>query len=144
MNETRLELQQIIPAPREKVFAAWTDPEQLKKWFGPNEAFKVPSVLIDLKVGGIYRIEMLAPDGSTHTAHGEYLEILPPEKLVFTWGWEGNAEFPKNTRVTVKFIAKGDTTEIQLSHELLPSVDSKRLHGEGWTGSLQRLQQFMA
>lgn len=143
MSETTLELRQLVPAPREKVFAAWTDPEQLKKWFGPNEAFQVPEASVDLKVGGRYRIQMLAPDGGVHTAHGEYLEIQAPEKLVFTWGWEGNADFPKNTRVTVKFVARGQETEVQLSHELLPNADAKRLHSEGWTGSLERLGKFL-
>lgn len=143
MIETALELCQKVPAPREKVFAAWTDPEQLKKWFAPNEAFQVPEASVDLKVGGRYRIQMLAPDGGIHTAHGEYLEIVPPEKLVFTWGWEGNSEFPKNTRVTVKFVAQGQETEVQLRHEWLPNAGAKRLHGEGWTGSLDRLQKFL-
>ncbi len=141
MSETTLQLNQLVPAPREKVFAAWTESEQLKKWFSPNPNFQVPVAEVDLKVGGAYRIQMLSPEGKTHTAFGQYLEIRPPEKLVFTWGWEGDPDFPRETRVTVQFLAKGNQTEVVLTHEYLPSANSRDLHREGWTGCLHHLER---
>ena len=90
----RLEIKRLIKAPRERVFEAWTNAEQLKKWFGPDEDIVVPQTKVDLRAGGKYRIQMKKPDGEFHTATGTYREVKPPERLVFTWSWEKDGSEP--------------------------------------------------
>ena len=80
--DTTLQLKRTFEAPRERVYRAWTDPEEMKNWAAPSEDYEVAAV-VDLRVGGKYRIQMTHRDGAVHTAHGEYREVSPPEKLVF-------------------------------------------------------------
>lgn len=137
-TETALIIRKKFNAPRSKVFEAWTQPEMLKQWFSPNETFLVPIAAVDLKVGGTYRIGMRPPDRETlHVATGVYREIRPPEKLVFTWSWEGE---PMETLVTVEFRDLGDATEVMLKHEYFPDALTRDKHSEGWTGCLEQLR----
>ncbi len=146
-----LEIKRLIKAPRERVFAAWTDPEQLKKWFGPDENFVVPLAKVDLRAGGKYRIQMKSPDGEFHTAVGTYREIKPPERLVFTWAWEkdgsepdfGEVE-PTEMLVTLGFHARGDQTELVLMQEKFASVESRDRHEHGWNGIFDKLEKMFS
>ncbi len=140
-SETTLQLKRIFPAPREKVFRAWTDPKELKKWFAPTDEYTVPFAEVDLRVGGNYRIAMQAPDGNLHIAIGTYREILPPEKLVFTWSWEG-ADM-QETLVIIEFRKQGNSTEVVLTHKLFPNVEARDKHSQGWTGCLDRLAKVL-
>lgn len=133
--DTWLEVRRIIPAPRERVFQAWTRPEEVKKWAAPGD-MNVPVAEVDLRVGGKYRIEMQAPNGARHIASGEYREITPPKRLVYTWGWEDTAL--KDSVVTVEFQDRGKSTEVILRHERLPDAESRARHLEGWTGCMNK------
>ena len=81
-----LRLTRTIAGSPDAVFRAWTDPEQLARWFGPG-AFTVVRAELDLRAGGAYRIVFDAGDGEPVTLTGEYVEIDPPRRLVFTWSW---------------------------------------------------------
>jgi uncharacterized protein YndB with AHSA1/START domain len=147
----RLEIKRLIKAPRELVFEAWTDPEQLKKWFGPDDDFVVPLVKVDLRVGGKYRIQMKRPDGEFHTAVGTYLEIEPPERLAFTWAWEkdgGEPDFgelePTEMLVALEFFPRGKQTELVLTQEKFASVESRDRHEHGWSGCFDKLEKFFS
>ena len=85
--QTSLRMTRLIKARREKVFEAWTRPEIIQQWMGPGPV-TVTRVPADAKVGGSYRIEM-DNAGTKYVTFGEYLEVVPNRKLVFTWGWEG-------------------------------------------------------
>ncbi len=87
---TTLEVSRTVAAPRETVFQAWTDPEILTKWWRVDAGWSTPIAEVDLRVGGRYRLGMFEPgkDGP-YVVGGEYREVTPPEKLVFTWIWEG-------------------------------------------------------
>lgn len=147
--DTTLRITRTFAAPREKVFRAWTDPKELKRWFAPSDDFSTPIAEVDLRVGGKYRIQMKAPDGQVHTMHGTYREVTPPAKLVFTWAWEevgcGGPEMTpeQETLVTLEFHDRGGTTEIILTHEFFPTVKARDSHDEGWTGCLNRLEKTL-
>lgn len=146
-SQTTLQITKIYQAPREEVFEAWTKPEALKQWFGPTDDFKTPSAEVDLRVGGKYRIQMLAPNGESHIVGGTYKEISAPGKLVFTWAWEagggcGDTEAGSTveTLVTVEFRNRDGETEMVLTHEQFPNPESRDKHNEGWSGCLDRLR----
>lgn len=141
-----LTITRIIDAPPERVFDAWIDPAQLARWLGP------PSITaeierLDLRPGGAYRIRMRRLDGSTNIITGTYREIAPPERLVFTWIWEGaaaalNAGQP--SLVTVSLAVRGGKTEMTLRHERLVSPEARDSHRHGWAGSFDRLSALLA
>ncbi len=85
-----LKLVRTFDASPEEVYRAWTDPSVIKRWFGPTPEFSTTIAEVDLKVGGKYRIGMKSPDGELYVATGVYQEIVPNEKLAFTWRWEGD------------------------------------------------------
>lgn len=140
--EVTLRIQRTYAAPREKVFQAWTDPEALKQWWGP-EGYATPSAEIDLRPGGRYRLGMKKlPDGDVFFLSGIFQEVRPPEKLVYTWRWENQAGFP-DTRVTVEFLERGGSTELLLVHELFKTEKDRDEHNKGWSGCLDRLGRYL-
>lgn len=139
---TSLRLSRVIKADAERVFWAWTEPEELKRWSCPEGGYTVADVKVDLSVGGRYRIQMKTPEGNTVAAHGIYKEIERPRKLVYTWDWEG--ESMGETLVTVEFNDLGGSTEVMLTHERFPSAEAKTGHEEGWTGCLNKLERMFA
>ena len=132
-----LEVKRSVAISRERVYAAWTDPLSVKNWFAP-EGMEAKGVEMDVRPGGSFRIGMQGPDGETVFATGEYRVVSPPERLVFTWLWEGD-DFPE-TVVTVEFHEQGDSTEILLMHDGLSSEESRANHEEGWLGILEKYE----
>lgn len=146
-QHTSLHFSHTFQAPPEKVFDAWTNPKALTQWFGPTDEFTVPLAEVDLRVGGAYRIQMKSPDGELHTVIGTYKEIIPSEKLVFTWAWEagsscGDAEAGESL-VTVRIQAQGSSTEMTLIHERFPDSETRDKHQQGWNGCLGRLGKIL-
>jgi uncharacterized protein YndB with AHSA1/START domain len=135
-----LQLKRTFKAPRQRVFQAWTEPEQMKHWSAPSDDFEVTAEA-DLRVGGKYRIQMKHKGGNVHVAFGEYREVKPPEKLVYTWAWEDGSV--TDTLVTVEFRDLGRETEVILTHERFTSTDWRDKHSEGWTGCLARLEKLV-
>ena len=146
-----LVIKKIIRAKREKVFEAFTDPRLLQKWLIGRAGWSGKSTM-DFRVGGSFRQEMIVgpvgdsacsgelPEGTVLPYYGEYLEILPPEKLVFTW----NSPSVQNTRVTVELTDRGDTTELWLTHELLETEALRTSHTGGWNVCLENLDQLFS
>lgn len=130
-----LRMSRVFSAPRQRVFDVWTRPEHLSRWWGVDRGYTAAIVEIDLRVGGRYRLGMKAPDDSLHIAVGEFREVTPPEKLVYTWSWEqgmpGATEM-RETLVTIEFIDRGGSTEMILTHEMFPTEDLRDLHAQGW------------
>ena len=137
-EETSLRLNRRFSAPRDVVFRSWTEPEELKKWFGPvGHATVIAEV--DLRVGGHYRIGMKkVPDGEVFHVSGTYREVSAPERLVFTWAWEGKEMDPTETLVTVEFRDLGAATEVALTHARFASAEQRDRHVEGWTSSFDK------
>ena len=142
-NET-LSLSRQLKAPKEKIFQAWTDPTLLTQWFGPHGVITTAAD-VDLRVGGQYRLTMQEPDGSIIQLGGEYRVIKPPHKLVFTWTLDGQScdgsdgHFAE-TLVTIELEEISGSCRLTLTHEFLPTEESKAGHSMGWTGSLDRLE----
>ena len=135
MSRTALQLQRIYNASREEIFEAWTDPAQMREWLCPAGA-TIPLIEVDLRVGGMFRIDMQSEHGtSSHT--GVYQEIIPPEKLVFTWSSINTQN--KETLVTVKLFDQGQQTELVLTHEGLPDKKVQEMHAMGWESILDKL-----
>ncbi|MCZ6491166.1 MAG: SRPBCC domain-containing protein [Acidobacteria bacterium] len=141
--KTTLTLRRTFQAPREKVFHAWTDPETLKKWWGP-EGYETPEAEVDLRVGGRYRLGMRKlPDGEVFFLGGTFREISPPERLVYTWSWEQASMDVGETLVTVEFREAGQSTEVVLKHELFPNEETREHHNQGWNGCLDKLTKLL-
>jgi uncharacterized protein YndB with AHSA1/START domain len=148
MNETAeenpvLHLSRFIAAPRDRVFTAWTTPEAIKVWFGPEDC-RVLKAEVDLRVGGAYSFSLSTQRLGEIKVSGRYREVTPPAKLIYTWRWEGHSELTTGTSlVTVEFIPRGAETEIRLTHEQLPSTESRDHHGHGWSGAIDKLEKYL-
>ena len=137
-----LRLVRIIKAAPEKVFAAWTDPQALKRWMAPSDDMEVTVAETDLETGGRYRIVMREPDGTEHRVGGVYRDIELGRKLAFTWAWESTPE--RETLVTVELPKNGAGTELTLTHTKFADQQSRDMHDQGWTGCIGRLERLMA
>lgn len=138
-----LSISKTIRAPRARVFAAWTDPAILTQWFGP-ENMTCERADVDLRVGGAYSIVMAATDGSRRTtATGEYTQIVPNQKLQFTW--HGCWRPDEISIVTVAFRDSSvpGATDVTILHERIAAEDSARGYESGWTGCLNKLSAFL-
>ena len=134
-DETRLMMTSLIKAPRAKVYAAWTNAETMKKWFAPGPRNPEPSVL-DVRVGGKYKIIMKG-ESDAPVVVGEYKEVIPSQKLMFTWQWEGSPNPPTLVTVTFKDIAGG--TEVVLVHEGFAMAEYTESHRQGWQAIMAKL-----
>lgn len=138
----RLVMTRRFKAPVERVYAAWTDPEQMKRWFAPGD-MSVPEASADVRRGGRYRVRMAGgEDGCEfHTTGGVYREVIVNERLVFTWQWEGS---DLETLVTLEFESlSANETQLTLTHEGFDSGDTRDKHGQGWDGCLANLERFV-
>jgi len=141
-DKTSIHIRRVYKAPVAAVYAAWTDPEQMKHWMGPSDAFGESEVTMDVRVGGRYRIVMHAPNGDTHRVGGEYREVVPNKRLVYTWAWESTPE--RESLVTLEFKPSGEGTELVLAHQRFADQEARDKHREGWDGCLGRLDRFIS
>ena len=135
MSKPALQLRRMYSASREEIFTAWTDPAQMREWLCPAGA-TIPLIEVDLRVGGVFRIDMQSEHG-IHSHTGVYQEIIRPEKLVFTWSSVNTQN--KETLVTVELIPRGQQTELVLTHKGLPDEKAQEMHVIGWTSILDKL-----
>jgi uncharacterized protein YndB with AHSA1/START domain len=142
-EKTSLHIKRFINAPRARVYAAWTDPAQLKEWWGP-ESVRTRNFAADVRVGGEYRWDLINQEDEEMSVFGEYRELVPEKKIVFTWKWDdGDVWENRNSVVTVELFDAAGGTELHLRHEQLPSTESRDRHNEGWNSVLDRLEKFL-
>ena len=134
-----LTIKRRFKAPPAKVYAAWCDPEKMSHWMGPSNVQNVVAEC-DLRVGGRYHIKMIVPDDE-HDVSGVYREIVPNEKLVFTWAWKSTPE--RESLVTVTFKEDNGGTIMTLLHEQFFDDDARDRHNAGWTSIMDRLETFL-
>lgn len=133
-----LSLTRRFRAPRARVWAAFTDPTELARWWGPRGA-SCRRIEADVRAGGRYRIEMVSGEANVFVLEGEYREVRAPERLSFTWVWAQGGMAGFETLVTLDFVAHGAETELRVRHELFPDTRARDLHNQGWGGGLDRL-----
>ncbi|MDQ6825946.1 MAG: SRPBCC domain-containing protein [Candidatus Eremiobacteraeota bacterium] len=149
MNQTQtpvvpaVVLRRKYKASRERVFAAWTQPEIAAKFLGPDDV-TVPEVQMDVRTGGSYRITMLMPDGERMIVRGIYREVRAPERLSMTWRWEEeNPADEHESLLTLDFHDLDGETELVLTHEQFISVESRDRHEHGWAIILDQLAEIV-
>ncbi|MGH2678868.1 MAG: SRPBCC family protein [Actinomycetota bacterium] len=134
MAERIVDVERHVAGTPAEVFAYLTDPEKYTRWKGHRAE-------LDPRPGGLYRVRM-GPDA---VALGEYVEVNPPTRVVFTWGWEGSDDVPPgSTIVEIHLREDGDGTLLRLRHTGFPSDTDADLHREGWEMYVGRLMELLA
>ena len=136
-------LRRTIPARRGEVFRAWTDPAELKRWWA-RPGFTVVDAQVDLRIGGGFRIDTRPDVGNVFSVFGTYREVRPPERLVYTWAWQGTRMDGIETLVTVDFREAGQDTEVLLTHEGFDTQGDHTAHRDAWIGCFDRLSQAIS
>ena len=143
-EKSSLTIRRLIKAPRERVYAAWTDPAQLKEWFGP-ETVTTERLIAEVRVGGEFRWELRNAEGEKVAMRGQYRELETNRKIVFSWQWEDDEDWENHVSVvTVELADSEDGTELHLTHEKLPNEQSRDGHSGGWNSALNKLEVFLA
>ena len=136
-----LTLHRTINAPVETVYAAWTDPEVLRRWLAPGDA-AVARAVADVVVGGTFLVEMRGADGESWLTRGLYREVVPNRRLVHTWCWKGSEV---ESLVTVELQpGSAGTTRLTLTHSRFAQVEARDKHEHGWIGCLAKLEALYA
>ena len=136
-------LRRTIPARRGEVFRAWTDPAELKRWWA-RPGFTVVDAQVDLRIGGGFRIDTRPDVGNVFSVFGTYREVRSPERLVYTWAWQGTRTDGIETLVTVDFREAGQDTEVLLTHEGFDTQGDHTAHRDAWIGCFDRLSQAIS
>lgn len=142
MSDPTIRIQRTLKAPPKKVFELWTEPEFVRQWFGGLDT-EVRGILMDLRPGGRYSLKVETEAGAS-TISGEFLEVDPPKRLVYTWRVEGPQGDMPSTTVEVTFEDKGGSTELSLSHGPFLQPESKAFHNDGWRACFAALDELIA
>ena len=140
-SDRLLVLTRLLNAPRERVFAAWTEPAHVVNWWGPH-GYQVVECEADLRVGGRWRVRMRSPEGGLHTSVGLYHEVAAPERLVFTFAWEGSEDGQPGHETLVDLRLEeeaGGRTRMTFRQAVFSSQESRDGHEGGWSQAFERL-----
>ena len=124
-----------------EVFTAWTDPEQLLKWWGP-EGMTMGEHKLDIREGGSFETTMVSSTGDTHTVGGKYLELTSPSRLVMTWAWIRDGKRGHETRITMELSAADGGTHMHFEQTAFENQDGRDQHNQGWSSSFNCLDQL--
>jgi uncharacterized protein YndB with AHSA1/START domain len=124
------------------VFRALTEPDELAKWWGPT-GFTAPSIELDLRVGGGYRIAMQPPEGDLFYLSGEFREVDSPSRLAYTFRWEDPDPDDRETVATLTLRDLGESTELFLAQSPFATEPRRALHRQGWTDSFDKLEELV-
>jgi uncharacterized protein YndB with AHSA1/START domain len=122
------------------VFRAFTEPALLTRWFSPGADIVIEVLVHELRSRGRYRFRYREPSGEISSVAGEFREVSPPTRLVFTWTWEPpDPHAGVETLVTVDFVAENAGTLVVVTHERFPDEQSRERHEKGWRATLERM-----
>jgi uncharacterized protein YndB with AHSA1/START domain len=131
-------LKRHINGKPEQVFAAWTDPQKIVRWFGPQQTLlDTVKAELDVRVGGKFWVRFNTGDGDFHKVGGTYREVFPHTRLQFSWAWHSTPE--RESLVTVTIREDGDGSMLTLLHEQFFDQAAADGHKRGWTGTLEKL-----
>jgi uncharacterized protein YndB with AHSA1/START domain len=145
----QVHITRFLRVPRERVFAAWTEPEQMKRWMGPEDSTCIEAES-DLRAGGRYRFVVRgtlpprdgeAPQERTNTVTGEYLEVRPPELVRYSW--RGDLSPGVESLVTLRLHEENCGTRLELLHEKLATIDSANNYNAGWNSVLDKFVAYI-
>ncbi|WP_395744831.1 SRPBCC domain-containing protein [Prosthecobacter sp.] len=145
-DTTALQIIRMINAPCERVYAAWTDPDLARLWWGADGC-STDELVLDVWRGGRFRWVARPADGEKLTIEGKFRVVRPYEKIVHTWQWVENAAWKDAlSLVTVEFLEKEDNTvtEVRLTHDKLPDEQSRDNRINEWNNALDRLEHLLA
>jgi glutathione S-transferase len=142
MQTFEVELTRFIRAPREKVFDAFVTRDALAAWMCPR-GMAAAEISIDPREGGRYRIVMRARDNSTYTVGGVYRELARPQRLVYTWQWEGDLMPGVETVITLTLSERDGGTELHMLHTGFPDATQRAAHHEGWNSTFNKLTDLL-
>ena len=125
------------------MFAAFTQAEELRKWWGPS-GFTVPRAELQARAGTTYRIDMQPPEGEPFSLIGEFREVEPPARLAYTFAWEEPDPDDVETLVELSFQALDGSTVVALRQGPFKTEARRALHRDGWTDSLDKLERLFA
>ncbi|HXG77804.1 MAG TPA: SRPBCC domain-containing protein [Methyloceanibacter sp.] len=140
LAEPSLTLKRRLKAAPAQVYAAWTDPAKIVKWFGPD-AGPVEHAELDVRVGGRYSLGFRTEDGEQHQVSGVYREVVPNERLSFTWAWRTMPE--RESLVTILIKPDGAGSLLTLIHEKFFDEPARDRHRDGWSGCLDKLERYL-
>jgi uncharacterized protein YndB with AHSA1/START domain len=141
-NGLVLKLKRVLDAPPVRIFSLLTEPAELATWWGPH-GFTTPEIELDLSVGGGYRYTMQPPEGEAFHLSGEFLEIDPPSRLVYTFRWDEPDPDDRETVVMLSLATLGDATEVSLSQGEFATDERLALHRSGWSDSFEKLGEVI-
>jgi uncharacterized protein YndB with AHSA1/START domain len=124
-----------------RVYKAWTEPAQIARWFGPGGSVVLESAF-ETHAGGRFMIHARGAKGEDHRVSGTVQQVVPDEKVVYTWAWQSTAE--RQSLVTVEFKPDGDGTLLILTHEQFFDDDARDRHNVGWSAVLDKLDVYLA
>jgi uncharacterized protein YndB with AHSA1/START domain len=141
--DRELTVSRMIDAPRAMVFRAWTEPQQIARWWGPK-GYTTDEYQMDVRPGGAYRFVMRSPEDTLHRKRGVYREIVAPERIVFTFAWEdADGRLGPELLVTVTLEDLGSKTRLTLHQATFDTVEWRDSHTAGWTSCLERFAEYM-
>jgi uncharacterized protein YndB with AHSA1/START domain len=135
-----LTIRRRVDAPPAQVYAAWTDPKRMVRWWGPGAA-EAHVAEADPRVGGWFRVKFRTPDGEEHDVRGIYRDVVPNRRLVFTWAWRTMPE--RESLVTVALQSEGEGTLLVLTHEQFFDESARDRHEYGWNAALDKLERYL-
>lgn len=143
-DDSTLIIERVLQASPQQVYDAWTDPEILVKWWGP-EGMTTPVCEMDVRPDGAWITTMRNSEGGEHTVSGKYKTLSPPDHLVLSWGWmQEDGTRGHETLVDVRMIAEGDKTRMIMTQKIFAEKVHRDNHNLGWSSSFNKLENLLA
>jgi uncharacterized protein YndB with AHSA1/START domain len=140
-DDRTLQIERTFQAPAAAVFDAFTSEEVLRRWWYTQRGWETTEAEVDLRVGGVVRVVFRDPDkGVDYAGSGRYTEIDRPNRLAFTWIWDGHT---RRTLIEIDFEEADGATTVRFAHRHLWDEDAVRSHVEGWTLMFENLEHML-
>lgn len=137
----RVDVARVFACSPQVLFTAWTHAETFARWWGPK-GWQAYDCVLDLRPGGRWRSSFRRPDGADIHIGGRYLEVVPHERLSFSWNSYGTLATDDESLVEIEFVDLGDQTELRITHTKLTTGEAEDMD-IGWVSALDSLQDYL-